>query len=220
MYYQITDLAKMDYMYKQHPDGTYDIENCKFKPRDLDIIADDFLEIISDFYKKILPDNKKRLRVTRINCDTFKLIQALTRNSRDVFGELRLSAKIDQVKNLISKDYYNELRSFKDYGLKIDSCAPLLHRRVANLLYWLSVLKPFSIEAENSCIPALGDMYTFSNEFISYALVMSLVKAFDKKLDIHSKAHNFHDFLYDLHFRNISRSSLEFMLIDLKYIIE
>jgi hypothetical protein len=215
MHYLITDLARMDYMYKQHPDGTYDMEDCKFKRRKLDLVVDDFLEIISDFYRKML--HGKQLRVAKIECNTLKLIQVLTRYSRDIYGELRLQARLDQLKTRISDGYYKELCSFGDYGFKIDTCDPLLNRRVANLFYWFSVLKPFSIEADNPSIPALKEIYDFNNEFISYALVMKFVKAFGKKLHIHTERDNFHDFLYDLHFRNISRSSLEFMFIDLKY---
>jgi hypothetical protein len=221
MQYQITDLAMMDYMYEQNPDGTYIIlENFQFKRRNLDVISDDFLEIIGSIFKKII--QKKQMQITKFDCDSHRLIQALTRSSRDIFGESRLKAKLNYIekKGRITHDYCKSLCFFEDYGIKTDSLNPLLNRRVANLLYWLSVLKPFSIETPNAGIQNMGYMYDFSNEFVAYSLAMALVKTFGKKLDIHSQKHIFHDFLYDLHFRNISRSSLEFMLVDLKYSIK
>jgi hypothetical protein len=107
----------------------------------------------------------------------------------------------------------NQLSQFYDYGFKIDSVDPYIHRQLAVLLYWLSVLKPFSVKPDKTGVAAkLGILFEFHNEYISYLLCLEFLKAYGLYLDIHKDTDGFYDFLYDLHFRNISRSSLEFFL--------
>jgi hypothetical protein len=128
---------------------------------------------------------------------------------------MRLAGKIKHLQTLgvLTETQKNQLAQFSDYGLKIDSCSPYIHRQLATLLYWLSVLKPFAIYPDGSGIEKkLGIAFEFHNEYISYLLSLSFLKVFNHSLDLHKSRDGFYDFLYDLHFRNISRSSLEFFL--------
>jgi hypothetical protein len=75
------------------------------------------------------------------------------------------------------------------------------------------VLKPFAIYPDrNNPIRELGVAFEFHNEYVSYLLCLSSLKVFNYYLDIHKSRDSFYDFLYDLHFRSLSRSSLEFFL--------
>ena len=148
--------------------------------------------------------------------DPFALNQAMCRYSRDIFGEKRLYARM-----LHFRDKYNiqdadaeELINFEDYGLKVDSCNPYIHRRLACLLYWFSVLKPFRVfqklpVAENDNI---YDFFEYHNEFTTYLLVMMILELVNCTINIHESPTLFKQFLYDLHYRKLSRSALEFFL--------
>jgi hypothetical protein len=168
---------------------------------------------LKQIYTNIVVDSK--INPGRIECNEYLLVQALARYSRDIFGELRLSGKIEHLQTLgvLTETQKNQLARFSDYGLKIDSCSPYIHRQLAALLYWLSVLKPFAIYPDKSnTVKTLGVAFEFHNEYISYLLCLSFLKVFNYSLDLHKTRDNFYDFLYDLHFRNLSRSSLEFFL--------
>jgi hypothetical protein len=169
------------------------------------------LDILKKIYVGIISANSIRLEPLPL-CYEQLLDQALARYSRDVFGEARLRAKLDNLKGHVSASELNGLENFSDYGIKIDSCSPYVHRQAAVLLYWLSVLKPFSIKADSETIQDLGIAYDFHNEYVSYYLVLAMLKTLNWTIAIHENPDYFHDFLYDLHYRNLSRSSLEFFL--------
>ena len=137
--------------------------------------------------------------------------------SRDIFGAKRLEERINNTKQLTST-YKASLLKFEDYGLKVDSTSPYVHREIAVLLYWLSVLKPFSVEPSTDLLNEMGLAGRFHNEYISYVLAQAALQLYNCKLTVHDNEDVFFDFLYDLHYRNISRSSLEFCLH--KYIKE
>jgi hypothetical protein len=211
---KLTDIILKDVVYKQNPDDSYRFDEAGFFLReDRNAVVDTILLTLKRIYTNIV--TVKKIKVGRIECNVYLLDKALARYSRDIFGELRLMAKIDRLKRLgvITETQKDQLAQFHDYGFKIDSCSPYIHRQLAVLLYWLSVLKPFAVYSEGNGIEkALGVAFEFHNEYISYLLCLSSLKVFNCSLDIHKSREGFYDFLYDLHFRNLSRSSLEFFL--------
>lgn len=209
------DIFFQDYVYQQEPDGSY-----RFDPKTNDIALcnkneciDTILSVLEKIYKNIIISNN--LRLIRIKCDVVLLDQALEKYSRDVFGEIRLRARVEHSRNLSESSKANLLK-YADYGIKIDSTAPYIHRKMAVLLYWLSTLKPFSTDFPADITlqmkERLGSALEFHNEYISYILVMAALVPFDMELNVHDNPDLFKDFLYELHYRNLSRSSLEFFL--------
>jgi hypothetical protein len=214
MILNLTDFALKDFIYKQHPDNSYIFdESGNFIREDRNAIVDTVLFVLKKIYTGIVAANK--INPGKIECNVYLLDQALTRYSRDVFGELRLSAKIDYLHRMgrITQNQADQLSRFSDYGLKTDTCNPYIHRQLSILIYWLSVLKPFAIYPDGSGIEKqLGVAFEFHNEYISYLFCLVIMKTFNICLNIHKNKDNFYDFLYDLHFRGLSRSSLEFFL--------
>ncbi|MGP1458939.1 MAG: hypothetical protein ACTTKL_06490 [Treponema sp.] len=203
-----------DYVYMQEPNGDY-----RFDPKTGDIALRDknasvntIFDILRGIYSNII--KKNNVELYDIDCDVVLLDQALSKYSRDVYGESRLTARITHLKQL-PEAAKKQLLQCADYGIKIDSTAPYIHRRIAVLLYWLSTLKPFSIKA-SAITPEqkikLEPALEFHNEYMSYLLVMAALRVYNLQLGIHKSPQLFHDFLYDLHYRKLSRSSLEFFL--------
>jgi hypothetical protein len=214
MILHLTDIVLKDFVYKQNQEYSYRFNgDGSFQKEDRNTIIDIILSILKKVYTNIVTLNK--INPGKIECNVYLLDQALTRYSRDVFGELRLSSKIEYLKTLgvLTETQEKQLAQFSDYGLKVDSCSPYIHRQLAALLYWLSTLKPFALYPdESSIVKKLGVAFEFHNEYISYLLCLSFLKAFNYSLDMHKSRDGFYDFLYDLHFRSLSRSSLEFFL--------
>jgi hypothetical protein len=191
---------------------TFLLNEGKLQPADRNEIVDAILDMLNKIYTTII--SKHGVSPGKIMCNAYTLDQALIRYSRDIFGESRLKAKIDDLKSKgrLTNEQQEVLSEFKDYGFKTDSCSPYFHRQVANLLYWLSMLKPFAVYPDDasSATRGLGLAFMYHNEYISYLLILAMLKTFNQTLNIHHNKQMFHDFLYDLHFRNLSRSSLEF----------
>jgi len=204
----------IDFVYKQNPDGSYVFdETGGFLLENNNGIIDTFLRVLREIYINIVKN--KQINPGRIECNEYLLYQALTRYSRDIFGERRLDAKINWLGKIgrLTPQQRSNLENYSDYGFKVDSCNPYIHRRLSNLLYWLSVLKPFAIHPEdNGIIKPLGVAFEFHNEYMSYLLSLAMLRPFNKTITIHNNRNLFADFLYELHFRSISRSSLEFCL--------
>lgn len=207
-----SDILLQDYLYQQHPDYTYifDSNTNDFKLRDRNMCIDSIFDILNGICKKIITHYKLGLNT---NCDAVRLDQVLYKYSRDVFGVTRLNARVNNLKShLTEKDRKNLLQCF-DYGMKIDSASPYVHRRIAVLFYWLSALKPFSVVLPVNAISKIEDklkhMVDFHNEYISYIFVESALQPLTLKLNIHDNKDLFYYFLYDLHYRKLSRSSLE-----------
>jgi hypothetical protein len=201
----------LDYCYQQNPDDSYVFDSATddLQLRNKNDAIDAILGILKQLYTNIIRENK--IKVRDPDCNIVLLDQALYKYSRDIYGEKRLQARIDHNRQLTKTPKKNLLK-FSDYGFKIDSTSPYIHREIAVLLYWLSVLKPFSIEPEPQSLKALGLAGKFHNEYISYLLAQSALRLYNLNLTIHNDLLYFNDFLYDLHYRNISRSSLEFFL--------
>jgi len=200
-----------DYVYQQNPDGSYEFDPVTddFKLRNKNDAIDAILGILKQIYSNII--TQKNIDLHAPDCNIILLDQALNKYSRDIYGGKRLKARIDNAKQLTATPK-NNLLKFSDYGFKIDSTSPYIHREIAVLLYWLSVIKPFSVEPAQNSIKRLGLAGKFHNEFISYLIVQAALRLFDLRLTIHENGLMFQEFLYDLHYRNLSRSSLEFFL--------
>ena len=200
-----------DYVYQQSPDWTYEFDSATddFKLRNKNSVIDAILNMLGQIYTNIV--TFKQVDLHAPECNTILLDQALNKYSRDIYGGKRLKARIDNTKQLTTT-YRNNLLRFSDYGLKIDSTSPYIHREIAVLLYWLSIMKPFSIEPPHKSIKKLGLAGRFHNEFISYLIVQAALQLYDLRLSVHENDLTFQEFLYDLHYRNLSRSSLEFFL--------
>ena len=203
-----------DFMYQQDSSMHYLFEDDKFILVDRDEVADSILKAIDTVYEKFLGSDI--LSSIETTYDPYALNQAMCRYSRDVFGEKRLHARVVLFteKYKIEDEDALELIRYEDYGLKIDSISPYIHRRLASLFYWFSILKPFRVILKSS-IPETDNTYAFleyHNEFTTYILVMMVLELLDASIGIHELHSQFRQFMYDLHFRKLSRSSLEFFL--------
>jgi len=203
-----------DFVYQQDETTEYIFENDKFVLVDRDKIADSIL-YNSDLIFEHCVGKDDLLSIERIY-DPFALNQALCRYSRDIFGEKRLHARVLHFKDKykIQENDAMELISYEDYGLKVNSFSPYIHRRIACLIYWISVLKPFHIKikadiAENENTFILMEYY---NEFMAYLLVLMILNCVNCKMNLHEDIVLFKQFLYDLHYRKLSRYALEFFL--------
>jgi len=200
-----------DYVYQQTPTGEYEFDSSTgdFTLRDKNEFISTILGILKQIYSNIILHNQVKLKEP--DCNVILLDQALMKYSRDIYGETRLKARIEHITQLTSTANANLLK-FTDYGFKVDSISPYVHREIAVLLYWLSVLKPFSVQPSPDMLDKMSLAARFHNEFISYLLAQAALQIYNLKLTVHKNENNFFDFLYDLHYRNISRSSLEFCL--------
>jgi hypothetical protein len=203
-----------DFMYQQDEKTRYIFKDDKFVLVDRDEVADSILKNIDAIFKQYLGADEQ-LFIERLY-DPFALNQALCRYSRDIFGEKRLYARISHFskKYKIQESDISELINFEDYGLKVDSCSPYIHRRISCILYWFSVFKPFRVTIK-SAISENENTYIYleyHNEFTTYILVMMVLACLNWTIDIHEDLSLFQQFLYDLHYRKLSRSALEFFL--------
>ncbi|MCL2380473.1 MAG: hypothetical protein FWC64_02635 [Treponema sp.] len=203
-----------DYMYQQDESMQYIFRDDKFVLVNRDEIADAILESIDAVFERYFEKNI----ISAIECtyDSLALNRAMCRYSRDVFGEKRLHARVlhFREKYKIQDEDTKELISYEDYGIKIDSHSPYIHRRIANLFYWFAMLKPFRADVK-ATVPENENTYVFfeyHNEFVTYILVMMVLASVGCTINIHENDSLFRQFLYDLHFRNLSRSALEFFL--------
>jgi hypothetical protein len=144
------------------------------------------------------------------------LITVLSRYSRDIYGFRRISAKIRD----IGKSLDNERERLEklildgaDYGFKIPSESPYIERQASVLLYWFAVLKPFSLDFKpGGKTPPEDYKQTYFNEYFSYYLICLALNTQSINITIHNEKEFFKEFLNQMHFRNLSRSSLEFFL--------
>jgi hypothetical protein len=178
-------------------------------PRNRNDAIDAILNVLRQIYTNIICHFNVQLG--KPDCNIILLDQVLNKYSRDIFGGKRLKERIERASQLTTTPKANLLK-FSDYGLKIESTSPYIHREIAVLLYWLSTLKPFSIEPDHQAIKKLGFAGKFHHEYMSYLLVQAALQLFKLRLNIHENKLTFGEFLYDLHYRNLSRSSLEFFL--------
>jgi len=164
----------------------------------------------------------KQKKNTFIRCEPFvdhsALMAALMRYSRDIYGFRRIAAKLENLGDSLTygqkKQLDNIILEGADFGFKIPSANPYVHREIAVLLYWFSVLKPFHLnikEGEEYPVPNKNYLAYF-NEYFSYHLITTAISVQSVNLTLHLNKAYFLEFLNELHFRNLSRSSLEFFL--------
>jgi hypothetical protein len=145
------------------------------------------------------------------------LLSVLTRYSRDIYGFRRITAKIHDLSDKIDEIQQKYLEQIvidgADFGFKIPSENPYVDRQAAVLLYWFSVLKPFHLEYNEPGSPSPeAYIQAYFNEYFSYFLICLALHPQSIDLEIHTDKAQFEEFLNQLHFRNLSRSSLEFFL--------
>jgi hypothetical protein len=145
------------------------------------------------------------------------LLGVFTRYSRDIYGFRRISAKIRNFGGALDQSQQEQLEQIisegADFGFKVPSGNPYIERQAAVLLYWFSVLKPFHlsfIDGQNP--PPESYIQSYFNEYFSYFLICLALHTQTVNLSIHENKEIFKEFLNQLHFRNLSRSSLEFFL--------
>jgi hypothetical protein len=130
-------------MYKHHPDGSYIFSpDGALQWANRNDITDTVLKTLKEIYCGIVTYNK--VDPGHVMCNDYVLDQVFIRYSRDIFGEYRLNSKIEYLRKVgaLTETQQKNLMEFSQYGLKIDSREPYVHRKAAYLLYWLSVLKP------------------------------------------------------------------------------
>ena len=150
--------------------------------------------------------------------DMLGLANVLFRYSRDVFGQKRLEFQIDSLSHndVTRGELLKKNLSF--FGCRTSSSEPYFYRKIGYLFYWFSLIKPFHLDLTKVDITKIPDcMKFYFNEYTTYALIKKVVdyyKESGKKfsLTIHNDKFQLQYFLYDLHYRDLSRSSLEFFL--------
>jgi hypothetical protein len=201
-------------MYQQDEKTNYIIENGKFVLVNRDEVADSILKNLDTIFDQYVGE-ERQLHIERCY-DPFALNQALCRYSRDIFGEKRLHARFLYLhgKYNITEAEFAELTKYEDYGLKVASYSPYLHRRLSCLIYWFSVLKPFRllIKPDITINENAYFILEHHNEWMTYVLVMMVLKCVNWRINVHEHLPTFKQFLYDLHYRKLSRSALEFFL--------
>jgi len=145
------------------------------------------------------------------------LLSVFTRYSRDIYGFRRISAKIRNMGHILNESQRSQLEEIilegADFGFKVPSGNPYIERQTAVLLYWFSVLKPFHLNyIEGQVSPPESYIQSYFNEYFAYFLICLALHTQTVNLTIHEDKEHFKEFLNQLHFRNLSRSSLEFFL--------
>jgi hypothetical protein len=170
-----------------------------------DVIYGGFVETDSSFSK------------CRPLIDYPALLSVLTRYSRDVYGFRRIKAKILNMGASLNREQQDQLEKIiadgADFGFKVPSDSPYIERQTAVLLYWFSVLKPFHLDFISKANPPPESyIQAYFNEYFAYFLICLGLHTQSVNLLIHNDKDMFKEFLNQLHFRNLSRSSLEFFL--------
>ena len=163
-------LLRRDIFYKTEK-GEYVLGlNGEFIENDMNQFMDDLHP-----YLEILMYNlsKKALFLAQydLSVDYYALLMAFHKFARDIFGPRRLLSVLK--KRASSKTIYGYMKQF---GLKMNSEDPNMHRRVAYFFYWFSVFKPFHLvkseDAEEVKIPE-KQKYIIDNfnEVVTYGLI-------------------------------------------------
>jgi hypothetical protein len=174
-----------------------------------DLVYNDWLLITNPSFSRCSP-----------HIDYVALIAALTRYSRDIYGYRRVLAKIRDIEKRVAASAPGATEGFEQivtesavFGFKVPSESPYIERHASFLLYWISVLKPFHIDFKpGGSRPPEDYIQSYFNEYLAYFMVCVALHAQSVDLTIHKRKEVFKEFLNQLHFRNLSRSSLDFFL--------
>jgi hypothetical protein len=200
-------------------DVNYEFERGQFKSRDRVAIIKKIMDMADAVYARLVAKDSSFTRCIP-HVSHSALLGVLLRYSRDIYGFRRISAKLENLERVIGptanlkEEIEKIISEGADFGFLIPSDSPYIHREAAVLLYWFSVLKPFSldIKQKSGSVPE-GRIIAYFNEYFAYTLINIALHAQSTKLVIHENDVFFKDeFLNQLHFRNLSRSSLEFFL--------
>jgi len=172
-------------------------------------------QVINVYQKR--DKSKKILAPGCVFVDMVGLSDVLFRYSRDVFGQKRLETQFDNLAN--DEDRKKTLKkNMSNFGCRTSSSEPFFYRRIGYLFYWFSLIKPFHLDITKVDITRIAnEMKFYFNEYTTYALLRAVVNCHIEnnqkyKITIHDDKVQFRYFLYDLHYRDLSRSSLEFFL--------
>jgi hypothetical protein len=208
-----------DAVYEHDSSFLYRVEDGQFVRRDRTKLVGKIVTMAELIYEVF---SRKDLSLSRClpRVDYNALVTVLARYSRDVYGCRRIKAKIDAIKEnvgALNKSVIEGLEQIiaesADFGFKIPSKSPYIERQASVLLYWFSVLKPFRLEFKKSNLPPPEDyIQSYFNEFLAYFMVCVALHTQSVDLTVHMDKEVFKEFLNQLHFRNLSRSSLEFFL--------
>jgi hypothetical protein len=191
-------------------------ESGRFKRRDRVAVVNQIVAIADLLYSRLAVDDIAFTRCRPL-IDYPALLGVFTRYSRDIYGFRRICAKIRNLETVLNQNQWEQLEQIifegADFGFKVPSGNPYVERQPAVLLYWFSVLKPFHLGfniGQNP--PPESYIQSYFNEYFAYFLVCLALHTQTVNLTIHENKETFKEFLNQLHFRNLSRSSLEFFL--------
>jgi hypothetical protein len=204
-----------DAVYEHDHQFNYSYDQGVFKRRDRVAVAQTVACMADIVYANLGKKNEKlQSCVSRV--DYVSLLAVLSRYSRDAYGFRRISAKIRDIGSKLDQAQRDELEKIildgADFGFKMPSESPYIERHAAVLLYWFSVLKPFHLDFKKGAVPPDEFIQAYFNEYFSYYLICVALRAMSIDFTIHNDKEVFIEFLNQLHFRNLSRSSLEFFL--------
>jgi hypothetical protein len=205
-----------DVVYEHDDQINYTFENGQFKRRDRVSIVKRIKDMANHLYASFVA-NDGSFAKCRPYIDYNSLLGVFTRYSRDMYGFRRISAKIRSLEDNLNTGQQEQLEQIisegADFGFKIPSGNPYVERQASVLLYWFSVLKPFHLNFEETKgYPPEPYIQSYFNEYFAYYLICLALHALSVNLNIHENKDVFIEFLNQLHFRNLSRSSLEFFL--------
>jgi hypothetical protein len=205
-----------DAVYEHDYEIYYVFEAGQFKRRDRVAVVNQIKAIADLVYVGFVAEDESFARCQPL-IDFPSLLSVLTRYSRDIYGFRRISAKIRNMSTVLDKNQQDQLEQIisegAEFGFKVPSCNPYIERQVAVLLYWFSVLKPFHLSYKPGQEPPPESyIQAYFNEYMAYFMVCLALHTQAVNLTIHDDKELFKEFLNQLHFRNLSRSSLEFFL--------
>jgi hypothetical protein len=206
-----------DFVYVHDEQYIYSFDHNDFVRRDR-VKAIRIIRSMADRVYAALAVNEPGVEICTPTIDYSALISVLARYSRDVYGFRRISAKIRHLGNRLEQDQREELERIivdgADFGFKMPTGQPYIERQTAVLLYWFSVLKPFHLGYKHTRGKKPPEVYmqAYFNEYFSYFMTCLALYPLSITIDIHKNTAVFEEFLNQLHFRNLSRSSLEFFL--------
>jgi len=205
-----------DVVYEHDNNINYIFESGQFKRRNRVAVVNR-INALADLVYGYLVEGDASFSRCQPLIDYPALLGVFTRYSRDIYGFRRISAKIRNLGTILNTDQQTQLEQIisegADFGFKVPSGNPYVERQAAVLLYWFSVLKPFHLSyREGQNPPPESFIQSYFNEYFAYFLVCVALHPLSVDLTIHENKDVFVEFLNQLHFRNLSRSSLDFFL--------
>ena len=197
----------------------YVIEKNQLKRRNLDDVVKKIAAMADALYDKMVEKNAAFRKCTpRIDYQALRGV--ISRYSRDIYGFRRIRAKLENLEKIVGSEVNlrEEIETIiiesGNYGFIIPSSSPYIHRQASVLFYWFSVLKPFHLERNgNDGLYPEAFIIAYYNEYFTYSLINIALHSQSIELTLHKNLEYFKiEFLNQLHFRNLSRSSLEFFL--------